>query len=132
MKNIFLLLAILSGMISPALAASPALYAKDTAEGFGICDGVAKNTNTCRDVATQESNGTNPVLKVLKIALNMLAFIAGVAAVVMLIINGLRLILSNGDSSGVSAARSGLIYVVVGLIIALLAKSIVVFVLDNI
>lgn len=129
MKNIFLFLTLLTGIVGSTFALVPAASAVTS---FGVCEGVAAKTDTCRDVAAQQRNGSNPVIKNLKIVLDLLSFIAGAAAVIILIVNGLRLILSNGDAQGVSSARSGLIYVVIGIVIVLFAQTIVIFLLDNI
>ena len=131
MKRLFFGLILILGIAAPAFSAIPSAHA--STPGFAFCDNAtAATTNACKDVKAQESAKTNPVISTLKIALNLLAFIAGAAAVILLIVNGLRLVLSNGDASGVSSARSGLLYIVVGLVIVILARSIVVFLLDKI
>lgn len=63
--------------------------------------------------------------------INILSIIVGLIAVIMIIINGLKLITSNGDSNRVSSARQGIIYAVVGLIFVALAQVIVKFVINN-
>jgi len=131
MKKLYYLLLLAVGISFPMFSTAPSVFA-ESAPGFDICDGIGAKTSSCKDVKAQEADGSNPVTKNLKIVLNILAFIAGAAAVIILIVNGLRLILSNGDSNGVSSARSGLIYVVIGIVIVVLAQSIVVFLLDNI
>lgn len=119
------------GLMSSTLLVAPSSTYAEAAPGFELCEGNAAETAVCQDVKKQEADGKNPVISTLKIALNLLAFIAGAAAVIILIVNGLRLILSNGDANGVSSARSGLIYVLIGLVVVVLAKGIVVFLLDN-
>lgn len=88
-------------------------------------------TDVCKDVSTQVQNKKNPVISLMKIVLDILALIAGVSAVILIIINGLRLVVSNGDSNGVSSARTGLIYAIIGIAIVAVAQIIVVFVLDK-
>ena len=60
---------------------------------------------------------------------NVLLFIIGAISVIMIIIGGLRYILSGGDSTNVSAAKNTILYAIVGMIVALLAYAIVNFVL---
>jgi hypothetical protein len=60
---------------------------------------------------------------------NLLTAIIGIVAVILIIINGLRFITSNGDSNSISSAKNGVIYAIVGLIIVALAQIIVRFVL---
>jgi hypothetical protein len=50
----------------------------------------------------------------------------------MIIVGGLRLVLSGGNPQTVTSARDSIIYALVGIVIAVLAQVIVVFVLDNI
>lgn len=59
---------------------------------------------------------------------NILIFIVGIIAVIMLIIGGIRYALSGGDQSAVTAAKNTILYAIVGLIVAFLAFAIVQFV----
>lgn len=62
----------------------------------------------------------------------ILAWIVGVAAVIMLIIAGLRYITAGGDAGGLQAAKNTIIYAIVGLIIAIFAQVIINFVMSRI
>jgi hypothetical protein len=62
---------------------------------------------------------------------NVLLFAVGAISVIMIIIGGLRYVISGGDSSNVTAAKNTILYAVVGLIVALLAYAIINFVLTN-
>ena len=62
---------------------------------------------------------------------NVMLFIIGAISVIMIIIGGLRYILSGGDSSNVSAAKNTILYAIVGLVIVLFAQVIVAFVIDR-
>ncbi len=64
--------------------------------------------------------------------INTLIFIIGATAVLMIVIGGLRYVLSGGDAAGVNNAKNTIIYSVVGLVVALLANAIVNFVLFRI
>ncbi len=57
--------------------------------------------------------------------INMLLFIVGVGAVVMLIIGGFRYITSNGDAQVAATAKNTIVYAIIGLIVAMLAYAIV-------
>ena len=59
---------------------------------------------------------------------NVMLFIIGAISVIMIIIGGLRYILSGGDSANVSAAKNTILYAIVGVIIALLAYAAVNFI----
>ena len=62
---------------------------------------------------------------------NVLLFIAGALAVIMIIYGGLRYTTSAGNSASVTSAKNTILYAIVGLIIALLAFAIVNFVLGS-
>ena len=59
---------------------------------------------------------------------NVMLFIVGAISVIMIIIGGLRYVLSGGDSANVSAAKNTILYAIVGIIVALLAYAAVSFV----
>ena len=62
---------------------------------------------------------------------NVLLFIIGAVAVIMLIIGGLKYTTSNGDQAAVTSAKNTIMYSVIGLIVAILAYAIVNFVIDS-
>ena len=61
---------------------------------------------------------------------NTILYIVGIISVVMLIIGGIRYVVSGGDSKKVTDAKNTILYAIIGLIIALLAYAIVNFVLN--
>lgn len=61
---------------------------------------------------------------------NLLLFLVGAIAVIMIVVGGLRYTLSGGDQSAVKAAKDTILYAVVGLVVAILAYAIVNFVVD--
>lgn len=65
----------------------------------------------------------------IKTVVNILLFVIGAVAVIMIVIGGLRYTISQGDSSSVSGAKNTILYAVVGLVVALFAYAIVNFVL---
>lgn len=67
---------------------------------------------------------------VFKDVTNVLLFIVGAIAVIMLIIGGIRYTTSNGDSNQVTAAKNTILYAIVGIIVAILAYAVVNFVID--
>jgi len=67
----------------------------------------------------------------IKTIVNILLFVLGAIAVIMIIIGGIRYTTSNGDSGQVSSAKNTILYAVVGLVVAILAYAIVNFVIDS-
>jgi hypothetical protein len=64
-------------------------------------------------------------------AINILLFIIGVTAVIVIVVEALRFVNSNGDSQAVSKSKNGVIFALVGLVVATIAYAIVNFVLDQ-
>jgi type IV secretion system pilin len=120
--KVILSVALLAAFAMPALATSSVLAASPKAE---ICQGLGQVSGSC-------SGGSSDINHALKSAINILSFVAGVVAIIMIIISGLKFITAQGDSSGVASARSSLIYALVGLVVAALAQFIVHFVLAKV
>ena len=69
---------------------------------------------------------------VLSTITNVLLFVVGALAVIMIIFGGIRYVTSGGNSSAVTAAKNTILYAIVGLIIAFLAFAAVNWVLGAI
>lgn len=67
---------------------------------------------------------------VFKQVTNTILYIVGIVAVIMLIIGGIKYVVSGGDSKKVTDAKNTVLYAIIGLIIAFLAFAIVNFVIS--
>jgi hypothetical protein len=98
------------------------------ADIFGqTCDSGQKiaNTDVCKDVKTQESTpDDNPIIKIMSSAVNIISFVIGIAAIIGIIVSGIRFMTANGDSGAVAAARTSLVYSLIGVAVAALAQVI--------
>ncbi len=77
-------------------------------------------------------NGKDPVTGVngvLRKVTTIIAFIAGVAAVIVVVIGGFEYITSNGDPQKAASARKAIIGACIGIVIIVVAQSLVIFVL---
>ena len=63
--------------------------------------------------------------------INYILYVAGILAVVMIIVSGLKMTMSAGDAGAVQKAKNTLVYAIIGLVIAVLAYAIVNFVLKK-
>jgi type IV secretion system pilin len=63
--------------------------------------------------------------------IDVLLFLIGAVAVIMVILGGIRYVLSNGDSTQITGAKNTILYAVIGLVVALLAYAIVHFVITQ-
>ena len=66
---------------------------------------------------------------IFKTIVNIMLFIVGAVAVIMLIIGGIRYTVSAGDSSAVTGAKNTILYAIVGIVVAILAYAVVNFVI---
>ena len=85
--------------------------------------------NQCVD---KNGKSLNEVTYTLRNIINLLLYVAGIIAVVIIVIAGFRFVTSNGDSAQVSKAKNTIIYALVGLVVAIMAYAIVNFILENI
>lgn len=73
----------------------------------------------------------NQINNTIASVINVLSAVAGIGAVVMIIIGGFRYITSGGSSEKITSAKNTIIYAIVGLIVVALAQVIVHFVLQK-
>ena len=67
-----------------------------------------------------------------KDVVNIMFFIVGIMAVIMIIWGGIRYVLSAGNSAALTSAKNTIVYAVIGLIVAILAYAIVNFVINTV
>lgn len=61
---------------------------------------------------------------------NTILYIVGIIAVIMLIIGGIKYVISGGDAKKVTDAKNTILYAIIGLVIAFFAYAIVNFVIS--
>ena len=69
---------------------------------------------------------------IFRIIVNVILFLIGAIAVIMLVFGGIKYTVSNGDSNAVTSAKNTIMYAIVGLVVAILAFAIVNFVISSI
>lgn len=97
------------------------------------CD--ASNLNITNGAQCAQGNGQSSNLfgsgGIFTKITNVLLFIIGAISVIMLIIGGIRYVVSGGDSGAVTAAKNTILYAVIGIVVALLAYALVNFVIGS-
>jgi cytochrome bd-type quinol oxidase subunit 2 len=63
---------------------------------------------------------------------NLLVFLVGSVSVIMIIIGGLRYVISNGDQKAIESAKNTILYAVIGIVVAIAAFAIVNFVATHV
>jgi hypothetical protein len=115
--------------LATMLYATPALA---LTAGEGASASQPNSTPSClfgaKDATTGVCGGAGGVLG--NIA-NVLIFLVGAVAVIMLIWGGLQYVISAGDSKRVESAKNTILYSIIGIVVAILAYAIVNFVVTN-
>ena len=114
----------------PAYAAATPPTGDPLNAACGQLDAEQRATSPSCAARTEENPLTGKNGLLMKVA-TLVAIVAGLAAVIIIIVGGFRMITANGDSQGFAQARSSVIGAAVGLIIIVLARSLVVFILER-
>jgi hypothetical protein len=117
-----------------AVATVGVAAAADQACTSNIASGVAKGvTDTTGNGVSCDATGVDDssITALAKRVVNTFSIVVGAASVIMIIYGGFRYIISGGESGRVGAAKTSLIYAVIGLVIVALAQLIIHFVLSQ-
>lgn len=123
MRRRLLSIITLSLLTAGLFVGTPALAASDLFQGVDCSK--APGSAVCTD---SKSSSSNPLTGnggiIIKVA-NIISIIAGVAAVIVIIVSGLKFITAGGEASQIATARSSLIGAIIGLVVIVLARSII-------
>ena len=116
------------GVVAMGLQAAPTFAA-----GKVRCpDGSNVNNLTdCKGIKEHNLN-SNDLMWILNIIINVVIGIIGFVAVMVIILGGVQYTTSAGDSGKVKKAKDTIMYGIIGLVVALMAYSIVNFILSNV
>jgi len=108
------------------LGISGSFVVSDTALAVNVFDQCAGNA----DSAVCKAQGDSATGMVQTI-INLLLYVLGIIAVIMIVVGGIRYTTSNGNASQIKEAKDTILYSVVGLIVAMLSFAIVNFVIGK-
>lgn len=123
---------VLSLLLVPALV--PAVVGAQDIEDSLKCgaelnvDAVTSGDTVCE----LEEGGGEKLNEIVKLVINIFSVVVAVVAIIMIIIGGLKYIMSGGDSGNITGAKNTILYAIIGLVIVALAQFIVRFVLDKV
>lgn len=124
MKRVLLTLGLMVSVASASLGVSLAPPAQ-AINVFQGCGGNASSSSVCK------AGGSDNVSSLARNVINLLIYVLGIIAVIMIIVGGIRYTTSNGDASSTKGAKDTILYSIVGLIVAIMAFAIVNFVLSR-
>ncbi len=117
----------MSGLIFLPAIIPAGVHAASNSTGQ-LCTGAGlkvQGSTTC-------SNTSNAINGIIKWVLDIFSVIVGIAAVIMIVVGGLKYTISGGDSARVTGAKDTILFAIVGLVVVALAQIIVHFVLSNV
>lgn len=94
----------------------------DAAQGSDFCNSVSQDQN--RTIVYGNKNLFVRIIQVIVMA-------TGAISLVMIIVGGLKYIISAGDSNATKSAKDTILYAIIGLFVAIFAQVIVAFVLSR-
>jgi hypothetical protein len=97
------------------------------------CTATGNKPVVCQDI--NASKGGNPLLGkngIVTHGVQIFLVIVGVVAVFVMLINGVKMITSNGDPASAGKARMGLIYAAIGLAVAMSAQLIITTIINKV
>lgn len=122
------------GLVVVSLLFASASIFGDTVKANSDLDRICSQNSSsslCRDYRSGQSANQNPVVEIIVAVLNILLFLVGALAVIFVIWGGFKYITSSGDSNAVSQAKSTILYALAGLLVALVANRLIVFILNQ-
>jgi hypothetical protein len=127
---------LITGAVSLFIALLTIVSAAPSAFADGPYDGIdckaAKESTLC----TSKTNSTNNPLTgpngVLRRVTTVLATISGIAAVLIIMIGGFMYVTAGGNASKVEEAKKAILYAAIGLVVIVVAQSLILFVLGTI
>ena len=124
-----------SALVAPAiLYGAPVLAAVDpNSPTAQACTGIGATIDAAgKCVVTGASGAKGDLGTAFKQVANTLIFIVGALSIIMVIIGGLRYVLSGGDSAGIKSAKDTVLYALIGVGVAIVAFALVNFVITAI
>lgn len=124
-RSLWLMPALVFGLsfLTPALAA-PSAGAVD----YGIKAGTAASKTEEMPESLFGEDGSEGIFKKV---VNIMLFVIGAVAVIMLIYGGVKYVTSGGAQDKVAEAKNTILYAIVGIVVALLAFAVVNFVVTG-
>ena len=124
------MLFLVSASVSLALpavsfAADPAVPAAPATCTVALGDKTAKSLVLEGSSQAGDSCSDTGVTNIASLVVNTLSIIAGLAAVIVVLLAGFKYITAAGDSGKITSAKNTLVYAIIGLVIAALAQVIV-------
>lgn len=126
-------------VLSTLIALGIALAPLTTSYGIGIKEakdatagGACEQKGGKYDAVEKKCDKKNTdITGIFRTVANILLFLVGAIAVIMLIVGGFRYVVSGGDAGATKGAKDTIMYAIIGIVVAFLAYAAVNFVTDQ-
>lgn len=95
---------------------------------------VNEDATVCKDNnpgQTQENNRLYGPSGIVSTVITIMSIVVGFAAIIVIIIAGIQYMLSTGDPTKVNNSKNAILYALVGLAIAVIAQTVVIFIINK-
>src|SRR3990167_1361809 len=120
LKRLITSFTVLSFLLLPML--TPVFAADEPPATSATKNIVCKQLNETGEVKCDDASAENSLQNTINNVVNILTFIIGTAAVIIIIIAGLLFVFGGGNPKSPRRAKDAIIYAVVGLVVAILAR----------
>lgn len=120
-----LLLFVLVSFIAPISVGAEDVFTEVCSSGSGGDSSVCQSQVVTSDPVSGTGGVINRVTR-------LIAYAAGAIAVIVIIISGIRFATSHGDPQSVNNAKNTILYAVIGLMVIIIAQSIIIYVVNEI
>lgn len=94
------------------------------------CRGRAASSDVCQSQSPNENPVSGSDGVIIRIV-NILAILGGIIAVIIMMVAGIKMILSGGDANRVKNSRETIIYAAVGIVVIVVSRSIIIFIINK-
>ncbi len=116
-------------MLVPMLALGVSVLSGDVVSAQIVDGGISGGASSAKGTGQAETLfGETGIFKTVT---NILLYLIGAVSVIMLIIGGIRYVVSGGEQAAVTSAKNTILYAIVGIVVAFLAFAAVNFVTAN-
>ena len=122
-RAVLVCLLVLVALVAVGYQSNVRAAADANAEICQTINGISPDGGTCTNPSGSSVN------RLVTLAVNLLSIVAGVIAVIMLIVSGLKYVMSQGDANQISSAKRSLIFAIVGMAVVAFSQMLVKFVL---
>lgn len=149
MKQLLIIITLMSALLTPFLSMQlvSAAAVDILNNGTGPCNNsdsgqspattspATGNSGTPSICGDNNVNGPNPLFGpsgIVTVIVKILSYVVGFLALIFMVVQAIKITSSGGDPQTVSSGRAGILYALIGLVVAVLAQVLVAFVLNKV